>query len=111
MHDGITFWHNFGFASFSAFPVPVRKRLQGIPTVHYRLYFIHIILPLICEISCLKVYTIFLLSHLFANILKFFKEYKQDIDRLAELGITIDSVNTAATVVQKENSNGKTGNE
>lgn len=59
------------------FPVPVRKRLQGIPTVHYRLYFIHIILPLICEISCLKVYTIYLLSHLFANILKFFKEYKQ----------------------------------
>ena len=42
---------------------------------------------------------------------EFFKEYKQDIDRLAELGITIDSVNTAATVVQKENSNGKTGNE
>lgn len=42
---------------------------------------------------------------------EFFKEYKQDIDRLAKLGITIDSVNTAAATVQNEENNGNTGNE
>ena len=37
---------------------------------------------------------------------EFFKEYKQDIDRLAELGITIDSVNTAITANGEQKTGG-----
>ncbi|WP_288845410.1 phage portal protein [uncultured Alistipes sp.] len=39
---------------------------------------------------------------------EFFKEYKQDINRLAELGITINSITPA---IQNENNNGKAGKE
>lgn len=37
---------------------------------------------------------------------EFFREYKQDMDRLRSMGITIESVNTATTSVETNNNNG-----